>query len=96
MVAAVAGDFDPRPKLVVKPSFEVLWHSPDAEELLRSPLPIQLDGLRLEFAGHIRIDGVQQFFEDATPSSQTCLLRGESKGHWVLMRAWAIEKHNRW
>lgn len=90
-MAAAAGACDPRPKLVVRPTFEVVWHSGGARELLQAPLPVQIERGCLKFSPHIRADGVQKFLEEATTTPRSCLLRSHRKGHWVLLRAWAIE-----
>lgn len=88
---AEVGERDPRPKFVTRPDCTLAWHSENARELLRPPLPVRIDANRIKFADHIRPGGMQSFFEEACASPNCCFLRSATKGHWILLEAWPLE-----
>lgn len=78
---------DPRPKLIVTPRCEVIWYSQSAMGLLKPPLPVRLEGKSLRFDRHIQAGRIRGFFDGLGQGVERCLVRGEDKRAWVLMRA---------
>jgi DNA-binding CsgD family transcriptional regulator len=55
--------------------------------LLTPPLPVRLEEKGLSFDPHIQVDHIRGFFDGLGEGMECCLVRGEDKRTWVLMRA---------
>jgi DNA-binding CsgD family transcriptional regulator len=94
-IGEVLADLDRRAKVVIRPDLQLLWQSDGAEDILVEPSPVVLKDGKLCFPCSNQVNGAHEFLEsvDHTPSQH--LLRGRAKGHWALLRAWALPLRHR-
>lgn len=86
--ASVLEDFDQRPRLVVDRGMQVLWNCENSPKMLVSPLPVQLDKGRLVAENAARQQEIAEFLSRVGREPERKLVRGASRRHWTMLRAW--------
>ena len=80
---------DRSPQLLIDSQCNILWQSPDAEQLLQPPLPLWIKGGRVHATGGSGIKGWASFVANIGEEGERLLLTGKPAGTWVLLRGWA-------
>ncbi len=80
---------DRSPRLLVDGHCNILWQTPDAERLLRPPLPLWVGGGKVHGSGGSGNRTWASFIENLGEVGDRLLITGRSAGTWVLVRGWA-------
>lgn len=80
--------FDHSPRIVIDGHCNVLWQSPQAERLLRPPLPLWIRAGKLHADGGATNKAWPSFVENVGGEGERLLLTGRNGGSWVLVRGW--------
>src|SRR5690606_1099531 len=79
---------DHSPRIVIDGHCNVLWQSPQAERLLRPPLPLWIRAGKLHADGGATNKAWPSFVENVGGEGERLLLTGRNGGSWVLVRGW--------
>jgi len=86
------GASDRCPRVLIDGHCNVLWHSSEAERILRPPMPLTIAGRKLHANGASGGQNWASFIENLERDGDRILLTGKEPGTWVLLRCW-ISRH---
>jgi DNA-binding CsgD family transcriptional regulator len=86
--AATFEDVDTRPKLIVDYDQNLLWCCDDARRLLGETMPLRVVNGKLVVDDEELRQEFVEFLHSAGPVVQRKLIRGKTKRHWAVLRAW--------
>jgi len=87
------GVSDHSPRVLIDGNCNVLWMSPEAERMLRPPMPVTISDGKLHANGGFGGQSWASFVENLERDGERILLTGKDPGTWVLLRCW-IGRHD--
>lgn len=81
------GSLDARPRLVIDRELKIVWQSNKAAELVRQPVPLQINQGYLAADADANLNELAEFIECVGEECATLLVQGNERKHWAMLMA---------